>query len=107
MGRPVPCTQPGKGDTYLELDEIPADEVLEIIRTSGYLSWRHTLDINEIRPVTYLLVTTLRERLYSVTKYVYSRRKRSFADLRQHATRSFANLRDSLRRTITPAASQH
>lgn len=59
--------------------------------------------------VSYLLVSTLRERLYSVTKYVYGvRRKRSIAALRSHATRSFSSLRDSIRRTITtPSALSH
>lgn len=57
--------------------------------------------------VTYLLVTTLRERLYSVTKYVYGQRRRPLANLRLQASRSFANLRDNLRRTITPSSSQH
>ena len=58
--------------------------------------------------VTYLLVTTLRDRLYSVTRYVYgSARKRSFANLRLHASRSLANLRDSIRRTVAPSVTQH
>ncbi len=57
--------------------------------------------------VTYLLVTTLKERLYSVTKYVYGPRRRPLANIRLRATHSFANLRDSFRRTISPAISQH
>ncbi|RPD66602.1 hypothetical protein L226DRAFT_203377 [Lentinus tigrinus ALCF2SS1-7] len=87
-GRPVPAMQPGKGNDYLEFEKLPSDELLEVI-------------------VTYLLVTTLRERLYSVTKYVYGQRKRPLANLRLHASRSFANLRDSLRRTMSPSSSQH
>ncbi|KAI0723777.1 hypothetical protein C8T65DRAFT_714743 [Cerioporus squamosus] len=87
-GRPVSAMQPGKGSDYLEFEKLPSDELLEII-------------------VTYLLVTTLRERLYSVTKYVYGRRKGSLANLRLHASRSFANLRDSLRRNLSPSSSQH
>ncbi|KAI0672752.1 hypothetical protein C8Q78DRAFT_678229 [Trametes maxima] len=87
-GRPVPSLQPGMGCDYLELDEVSSVDLLEII-------------------ISYLLVSTLRDRLYSVTKYVYGRRKRPLASLRSHATRSFANLRNSLRRTILPSASYH
>ncbi|KAH9928517.1 uncharacterized protein BXZ73DRAFT_90577 [Epithele typhae] len=63
--------------------------------------------VASLQPVTFLLVTTLRERLYAVTKYVYSQRKTSFSNLRVHASRSLANIRDRLRRTIAPAASNH
>ncbi|KAI0780456.1 hypothetical protein BD413DRAFT_607758 [Trametes elegans] len=87
-GRPVPALQPRTGLDYFELDKLPSDEMIEII-------------------VSYLLVSTLRERLYSVTTFVYGRRKRPLADFRQHATRSFANLRDSLRRTMSPGAAHH
>ncbi|PIL24413.1 hypothetical protein GSI_14167 [Ganoderma sinense ZZ0214-1] len=81
-GRPVPALplQPGnsKGADYLELENLPSDELLEVI-------------------VTYLLVTPLRERLYSISRYVYApQRRRTLAALRLHASRSFANLRDSL-----------
>ncbi|KAI0748367.1 hypothetical protein C8Q80DRAFT_1270786 [Daedaleopsis nitida] len=86
-GRPVPTLQPGKGRDYLELEKLPSDELFEVI-------------------VTFLLVTTLRERLYSVTKYVYGRRRRPLDSIRLHAARSYANLRDSFRRTVTPAISQ-
>ncbi|KAI0371669.1 hypothetical protein BV20DRAFT_964888 [Pilatotrama ljubarskyi] len=85
-GRPVPSLQPRTGLDYLELGELPADELLEVI-------------------VSYLLVSTLRDRLYSVTTYVYGRRKRPLATLRTHATRSLANLRESFRRTISPSPS--
>ncbi|TBU50219.1 hypothetical protein BD309DRAFT_849667 [Dichomitus squalens] len=89
-GRPIPALQPGKGSDFIELEKLPSDELLEVI-------------------VTYLLVSTLRERLYSISKYVYGRppeRKRPLANLRLHASRSFANLRDSIRRSKASATSQ-
>lgn len=87
-GRPVPALQPGKGSDYIELENLPSDELLEVI-------------------VTYLLVTPLRERLYSISRYVYGpQRRRSLATLRLRASRSFATLRDGLRRTKAPAASK-
>ncbi len=100
--------QPGKGHDYLELEKLPSDELLEIIGklSAGRLP-TPTGHILIACLVTYLLVTTLRERLYSVTKYVYGQRKRPLANLRLHASRSFANMRDSLRRTISPSSSQH
>ncbi|CDO76428.1 hypothetical protein BN946_scf184781.g5 [Trametes cinnabarina] len=85
-GRPVPALQPRTGSDYFELHQIPPDDVLELI-------------------VSFLLVRTLRDRLYSVTKYVYGRPRRPLANFRLHATRSFANLRDSLRRTMSPSTS--
>ena len=109
-GRPVPALQPGKGNDYLELEKLPSDEFLEVIGMSFRAKYifppmsQHTF-IAYL--VTYLLVTTLRERLYSVTKYVYGQRRRPLANLRLQASRSFANLRDNLRRTITPSSSQH
>ncbi|KAI0636510.1 hypothetical protein C8Q77DRAFT_1051255 [Trametes polyzona] len=88
-GRPVPALKAHTGLDYLELDKLPADEMLETI-------------------VSYLLVSTLRERLYSVTKYVYGgHRKRALNTLRRHATQSFANLRDTFRRTVSPVTSSH
>ncbi|OSD08383.1 hypothetical protein PYCCODRAFT_1429453 [Trametes coccinea BRFM310] len=86
--RPVPALQPHTGSDYFELNHLPPDDLLEVI-------------------MSYLLVRTLRDRLYSVTKYVYGRPKRPLANLRLHATRSFANLRDSLRRTMSPSTSHH
>ncbi|KAI1783992.1 hypothetical protein LXA43DRAFT_289221 [Ganoderma leucocontextum] len=86
--RPVSALQPGKGSDYIELENLPSDELLEVI-------------------VTYLLVTTLRERLYSISRYVYGpQHKRPLATLCLHASRSFASLRDSLRRTKAPASRQ-
>ncbi|KAI0647517.1 hypothetical protein C8Q79DRAFT_907975 [Trametes meyenii] len=87
-GRPVSTLQPGTGSAFLEINDVPFEDLLEIV-------------------VSYLLVSTLRDRLYSVTKYIYGRRKQPLASLRLRATRSFANLRDSLRRTILPSASYH
>ncbi|KAI0362635.1 hypothetical protein OH77DRAFT_71553 [Trametes cingulata] len=85
-GRPVPSLQAHTGLDYLELNELPDDELLEVV-------------------VSYLLVSTLRDRLYSVTTYVYGQRKRPLATLRSRATRSFANLRESFRRTVLPSPS--
>ncbi|KAI8982829.1 hypothetical protein BD414DRAFT_491249 [Trametes punicea] len=87
-GRPVPTLRPHTGSDYFELGPVPSDELLEVV-------------------VSFLLIRTLRERLYSVTEYVYGRRKRPLANLRLHATRSFANLRDSIRRTMSPSTSLH
>ena len=98
--------QVGQGEDYLEIDNIPLDELLEVIRECMSWSWLHK-QVFKPSPVTYLLVTTLRERLYSVAEYVCGRRKSSLANLRLHASRSFANLRNSLRRVIVPAAAHH
>ncbi|KAI0665302.1 hypothetical protein C8Q70DRAFT_44618 [Cubamyces menziesii] len=87
-GRAVPALRPHSGLDYLELSQIPSDDMLEVV-------------------VSYLLVSTLRDRLYSVTKYVYSRRKRPLANIRLHATQSLTNLRDSIRRTISLSTATH
>ncbi|KAI0823560.1 hypothetical protein BC628DRAFT_1324667 [Trametes gibbosa] len=88
-GRPAPALKPTTGLDYLEFDKLPSEDLLELV-------------------VSYLLVSTLRERLYSVTKYVYvTQRKRSIATLRSHATRSLSSLRDNIRRTILPSALSH
>ena len=33
-GRPVPALQPGKGADYIELENLPSDELLEVIGMS-------------------------------------------------------------------------
>ncbi|EIW60315.1 uncharacterized protein TRAVEDRAFT_119142 [Trametes versicolor FP-101664 SS1] len=88
-GRPVPALRPHTGLDYLELHTLMSEDLLEVI-------------------VSYLLVTTLRERLFSVTKYVYGgQRKRPLSTLRSHATRSFVSLRDSIRHSISPMKHHH
>ncbi|KAI0929084.1 hypothetical protein AcV5_006447 [Taiwanofungus camphoratus] len=78
----VPAKSPGAGHDYFQLDNVPSDEVLEII-------------------VCYLLLSTLRERMYFITKHVYGQRRDPLAKLRRHATRSIAHLRQSFRRTVS------
>lgn len=52
--------------------------------------------------VCYLLLSGLRERMYSITKYVYgqSQQKSPLLRLGRRAKRSMANLRNSLRRRL-------
>ena len=108
----MPALQPGKGSDYIELENLPSDELLEVIGMSSYyvrsVYGRNELtDGSDLNLVTYLLVTPLRERLYSISRYLYApQRKRPLTTLRLHASRSFANLRDGLRRTKAPAASK-
>lgn len=110
-GRPVPALRPHTGLDYLELHKLMSEDLLEVIgehlqgpiacvlRYTSMLTWRS---------VSYLLVTTLRERLFSVTKYVYGgQRKRPLSTLRSHATRSFVSLRDSIRHSMSPMKHHH
>lgn len=86
----TPAFSAGSGNNYLELNEgIPSDEMPELL-------------------VTYLLMHTLRDRMYSITKYVYgqhlttsspSSSRGALHRLRRRATRSIAALRESFRRT--------
>ncbi|KAL4244862.1 hypothetical protein ABKN59_001562 [Abortiporus biennis] len=90
----TPALIPGSGQDYLDLEERSPDEMPEIL-------------------VTFILMHTLRERMYSITKYVYgqqfaqqNKHQSSFLRtplrrLRRGATRSIANLRDSFRRTVS------
>ncbi|CCM00524.1 uncharacterized protein FIBRA_02558 [Fibroporia radiculosa] len=77
----VPCPATGEGDDYLELGSLPSDEVVEMLVCS-------------------LLLDDLRERMFSVARYVYgsSQKKGPLANIRRRASRSMAHLRDSLRR---------
>ncbi|KAJ3542281.1 hypothetical protein NM688_g5986 [Phlebia brevispora] len=83
----LPARRKGTGRTFLEFTgRIPSDELPEVI-------------------LTYLLITNLRERIYWVARYVCGKNgalhsKNPLNRLRRQATRSFANLRDTiLRRT--------
>lgn len=79
--RPTPAPPKMRGHDYLELNSLRSDELLEMI-------------------VCYLFLSTLRERMYSITKYVYGQgqRKDPLAKLRRRATRSIAVLRENFRR---------
>jgi len=86
-----PAYTPGSGNDYFELDmeQVSEDEVPELF-------------------VSYLLMHTLRERMYSLNKIIYDRSrlrpevpKSPLHRLRCHAGRSIANLRDTLRRTVS------
>jgi len=87
----APALRAGSGCDYFEMDERPLDEMPEIL-------------------VTYLLMHTLRDRMYSITKYVYGQQQNLTVPsqpygplnrLRRKATRSFAALRESFRRSGT------
>ncbi|KAF9812921.1 hypothetical protein IEO21_05876 [Rhodonia placenta] len=69
------------GHDYLELNTLPEDELPEML-------------------VCYLLLCTLRERMYSITRFVYGQPQKTdpIAKLRRGATRSIANLRNRFRR---------
>ncbi|KAI0689435.1 hypothetical protein BC835DRAFT_1418531 [Cytidiella melzeri] len=79
----VPSSKPGAGSNFLELHNIPEDELDEIL-------------------VTFVLITALRERMYWITKYVYGDQSRlsvtqsPLRKLRREASRSFANWKASL-----------
>ncbi|OCH88807.1 hypothetical protein OBBRIDRAFT_794895 [Obba rivulosa] len=79
----VPARLPNGGHNYLRLDDRPPAETLELI-------------------VCYLLLSTLRARMYSITKYVYGQRGDRLSKLRRRATRSFAHLRETVRRISIP-----
>ncbi|KAI0072262.1 hypothetical protein K474DRAFT_414096 [Panus rudis PR-1116 ss-1] len=88
----VPSLKPGTGHDYLELEERSQEELPELL-------------------ISYLLIHTLRERMYAIAKYVYGQQAKAqqnlsparnpFSNLRRQATRSIANLRDSWRRVVT------
>lgn len=84
----IPAHVPGTGCDYLELEVRAQDEMTELI-------------------VSYLLMHTLRERMYAITKYVYGLQheklptRSPLSRLRRQATMSFANLRDNFRRVVS------
>ncbi|KAI0086413.1 hypothetical protein BDY19DRAFT_908378 [Irpex rosettiformis] len=86
----VLSSKPGAGHNFLELNNIPADELDEIL-------------------VTFILISALRERMYWITKYVYgdpaergTLRHSPLKKLRREASRSFASWKASLFRNRKP-----
>ncbi|KZT09702.1 uncharacterized protein LAESUDRAFT_517100 [Laetiporus sulphureus 93-53] len=87
----IPASAPRAGHDYVDLRALPEDEILEML-------------------VCYLLLSSLRERMYSIKPQAYShtrnqrttqRQPLSLSTLRRHATRSVACLRNTFRRTVT------
>ncbi|KAI0345416.1 hypothetical protein BDW22DRAFT_1325729 [Trametopsis cervina] len=84
-GELVPSGKPGAGHNFFELDGIPLNELDEIL-------------------VTFILISTLRERMYWITKYVYAHHAGSAMNsqrnplhkLRREASRSFTSWKASL-----------
>ncbi|EKM55110.1 uncharacterized protein PHACADRAFT_255491 [Phanerochaete carnosa HHB-10118-sp] len=79
-----PASKRAPGHNYLRLNKIPDYELLEVL-------------------VTFLLMTTLRERMYWITTYVYGSQagrqsKSPLGRLRKQASRSFAGWREALSR---------
>ncbi|EMD38091.1 hypothetical protein CERSUDRAFT_113226 [Gelatoporia subvermispora B] len=78
-GQLVPARLPSAGYGFLSLDDRPPAETLELI-------------------VCYLLLSTLRARMYLITRYVYGQGSDRLSKLRRRATRSFVHLRETMRR---------
>ncbi|KAH9930643.1 uncharacterized protein B0H18DRAFT_130747 [Fomitopsis serialis] len=76
----APATSSRVGGDYLDLGNLPEDEMLEML-------------------VCYLLLSSLRDRMYSITKYVYgSQKKNPLSRFGRRAKRSIASLRNTIRR---------
>ncbi|TFY57727.1 hypothetical protein EVJ58_g6859 [Rhodofomes roseus] len=82
----APAISSCAGRDYLDLGNLPDNEMLEML-------------------ICYLLLSSLRERMYSITKYVYGsgQKKSSLSRIGRRAKRSFVNLRNTLRRTSAPS----
>ena len=103
-GELSPASIPGAGHDYLELKNIRVDEVVEILGTHPFSETLPHLLINI--SASFLLMCSLRERMYWITKYVYGQqsslnlsaptRNSSLGKLRKKASRSFANWRQTL-----------
>lgn len=84
-GELCPVSKPGTGHDYLEMNTIPSGDLLELL-------------------VSFILITALRERMYWITKYVYGQRdneetqtqRNPLRKLRKHASRSFANWKETV-----------
>ncbi|OBZ65770.1 hypothetical protein A0H81_14253 [Grifola frondosa] len=86
--RLTPCRFPVRGHDYLHLDIQSQAEILELV-------------------VSYILISTLRTRLYYITKYVYGHQGGPFANLRRRASRHLANIRETIRLTVVPHPQIH
>ena len=104
----LPAYAPGEGTDYFELDidSISEDEIAELFGESSKTSLSAHKELISPFTVGYLLMHTLRERMYSLTKIIYNQQrleppKSPLHRLRRRAGRSIANLRDSFRRTMS------
>lgn len=94
-----PASKRAPGHGYLRLNKVPDYELVEVLGTL-WPSRQPTLsNVNDV--VTFLLMTTLRERMYWITTYCYGSKagrqsRNPVGKLRKQASRSFANWRESL-----------